>query len=191
MERSYRGVALVGLAVVLAACGLACAGPGKPADRIETVRALYSAEVTGFVVERPAGAGPASATASAPAEATPPADLAAQPETAPSPSGDESSGLVAPPAAVADVRLDLRLSHSPGDELSGLTLEIGLLDSAGTEKEHYRIWVDAAGMAGGEKKVSNRLEDVPYVEGDRFVASVRSPVPAAERSLYKEFPVAP
>jgi hypothetical protein len=98
---------------------------------------------------------------------------------------------VAPPAAVADVRLDLRLSHSPGDELSGLTLEVGLVDTAGTEKEHSRIWVDAAGMTGGEKRVSNRLEDVPYVEGDRFVASVRSPVPAAERSLYKEFPVAP
>jgi len=185
-----RGFTHVGLAVALAACGLACAGPGKPADRIEMVRALYSAEVTGFVVERPAGAGQPAAPASTPAESAPPVDSAAQPETAPSPTGDESS-LVAPPAAVADVRLDLRLSHSPGDELSGLTLEVGLLDTAGAEKEHYRIWVDAAGMASGEKRVSNRLEDVPYVEGDRFVASVRSPVPAAERSLYKEFPVAP
>jgi hypothetical protein len=191
LKRLDRGFTLVGLAVALAACGLACAGPGKPADRIEAVRALYSAEVTGFVVERPAGAGQPAAPAAVPGEVAPPADSAAQSETAPSPAGDESSGLVAPPAPVADVRLDLRLRHSPGDELSGLTLEVGLVDTAGTEKEHYRIWVDAAGMASGEKRVSNRHEDVPYVEGDRFVASVRSPVPAAERSLYKEFPVAP
>jgi hypothetical protein len=195
LKRLGNGLILGGFALALAASALSCAGPGRPADRIETVRALYRAEVTGFVVERPAGAAPA-APASAPTETaalatSAPVDAAAPPGTAPSPTGDEASGLVAPPAAAADVRLDVQLSHSPGDELSGLTLEVSLLDTAGAEKEHYRIWVDAAGMAGGEKKVSYQLEDVPYVEGDRFVASVRSPVPTAERNLYKEFPVAP
>jgi hypothetical protein len=196
LKRFEKGLILGGFGLALAASALSCGGPGRPADRIETVRALYHAEVTGFVVERPAGVAQAAAPAAAPAEtaaidSSAPADSAAVPETAPSPTGDESTGLVAPAAAAADVRLDVRLSHSPGEELSGLTLEVGLLDTAGAEKEHYRIWVDAAGMAGGEKKVSYQLEDVPYVEGDRFVASVRSPVPAAERSLYKEFPVAP
>jgi len=68
-------------------------------------------------------------------------------------------------------------------------LGLNLLGADGSEKEHYRIWVDGSGLGSGEKRLSYRLEDVPYQEGDRFVASVRTPVPAAERSLYKEFPV--
>ena len=143
------------------------------------VEALYRAEVTGFVVE-------ASQPAPAAAEPASPPPV----ETPVSPGDDGGTGLVAPPAPVSDVQLDLKLTHQPGEELAGLTLEVGLLDPAGTEKEHYRIWVDASGLTTGEKRLSYRLEDVPYVEGDRFVASVRTPVPAAERGLYKEFPVA-
>ncbi len=173
--RRSRALALWSCCAVLAT-GLGCAGKARPADRIEAVRALYRAEVTGFIVESPALPSPSPAPAA---------------ETVPSPSADEGSGLVAPATPVSDIRLDLRLAHTPGDELSGLTLEVGLLDATGAEKEHYRIWVDAAGLGGGDKRVSYRLEDVPYQEGDRFVASVRTPVPAAERSLYKEFPVAP
>jgi hypothetical protein len=184
-----RSIAL-GCLAALAACALSCGGGARPADRIEAVRALYQAEVTGFVVERPAVVpDPAEAPAPIAAALAPPTEPRAG--TAPSTAGDEGSGLVAPPSPVSDVRLDLLLRHLPGEELAGLTVEVGLLDTAGTEKEHYRIWIDAAGLAGGEKKVSYRLEDVPYVEGDRFVASVRSPLPKSERSLYKEFPVAP
>jgi hypothetical protein len=162
------------VALLLVACGTGL----RPADRIETVRALYRAEITGFVVEPPQVATPAAAPAPPPTE------------TAASPGDDGGTGLVAPPAPVSDVQLDLKLTHQPGEELGGLTLEVGLIDPAGSEKEHYRIWVEASGLATGEKRVSYRLEDVPYVEGDRFVASVRTPVPAAERGLYKEFPVA-
>jgi len=160
--------------VVLATAALGCAGKARPADRIETVRALYASDVTGFVVERPA---------------VQPTSPAATAGTAASPAADEGTGLVAPPAPVSDVRLDLKLAHAPGEELSGITLEVGLLGADGAEKEHYRIWVDGSGLGSGEKRLSYRLEDVPYQEGDRFVASVRTPVPAAERSLYKEFPV--
>ncbi len=167
-------VSVAPVALLFVACGAGL----RPADRIETVRALYRAEVTGFVVEAP------EAAAAAPEPAPPLV------ETAASPGDDGGTGLVAPAAPVSDVQLDLKLTHQPGEELAGLTLEVGLLDPAGSEKEHYRIWVDASGLGTGEKRVSYRLEDVPYVEGDRFVTSVRTPVPAAERGLYKEFPVA-
>lgn len=169
--------AALAASILVAALAAGCGADPRPADRIETVRALYRAEVTGFVVEgspEPVAAAPASA-----------------PETAPSPEADDGgSGLVAPPVPASDVVLDLRLRHEPGEEIAGLTVEVGLLDPAGTEKEHYRIWIEAAGAATGEKLVTYRLEDVPYVEGDRFVAEVRTPVPASERALYKEFPVA-
>ena len=169
--------AALAASVLAAALASGCGANLRPADRIESVRALYRAEITGFTVE------------------SSPAPVAAEPapavETAPSPGADDGgSGLVAPPVPASDVVLDLLLRHEPGEELGGLTVEVGLLDPAGTEKEHYRIWIDAAGAASGEKRVTYRLEDVPYVEGDRFVAEVRTPVPANERILYKEYPVA-
>ena len=62
--------------------------------------------------------------------------------------------------------------------------------AGGTEAifQHFSLttednWhIHASGLATGEKRVSYRLEDVPYVEGDRFVASVRTPVFESARS---------
>ena len=108
---------LAPLALLLVGCGAGL----RPADRIETVRALYRAEVTGFVVEAPQAV-PAAAEPATP----PPA------ETAVSPGDDGGTGLVAPPAPVSDVALDLKLTHQPGEELAGITLEVGDIIITGT-----------------------------------------------------------
>ena len=171
------------LATAASAASLAaasCAPRAGPADRVERLRAHYTAEISGFMVDEPAAAAPSPqpGVVSAPA-----AEAAA--------TGEGEAELVAPPPAGSDVELDLRIRHDSPERLSGLTLEVGLLDPAGKEKEHYRIWVDSSGIeAGASGAVRYRLEDVPYVAGDRFAVEVRRGVPAGERGLYKEFPVA-
>ncbi len=157
-----------------------CAPRSGPADRVERLRAHYSAEITGFVVHEPAAAAPSPQPGVAKAPAAEAAAI-----------GEGEAGLVAPPPAVSDVELDLRIRHDSPERLSGLTVEVGLRDSAGREKEHYRIWIDTLAIEPGASGVLRyRLEDVPYVAGDRFSVEVRPGVPAGERGLYKEFPVA-
>ena len=157
-----------------------CAPRSGPADRVERQRAHYSAELTGFVVDEPAAPAPSPQPG---ATSAPAAEAAAV--------GTGEAELVAPPPAASDVELDLRIRHDSPERLAGLTLEVGLLDPAGKEKEHYRIWVDTSAIEpGAPAAVRYRLDDVPYVAGDRFAVEVRRGVPANERAMYKEFPVA-
>jgi hypothetical protein len=158
-------VCLAASAGAAALAGGACAPRQGPADRVERLRAGYTAEVTGFVVDQPA------------------AEAAA--------TGEGEAELVAPQPPVSDVELDLSIRQDGPERLSGLTLEVALLDPAGQEKAHYRIWVDTPALQpGASGPLRYRLEDVPYVAGDRFAVEVRRQVPPGERGMYKEFPVA-
>jgi hypothetical protein len=145
---------------ILAACAA-----GDPGARVEELRTRHTATLQGFVVRQQ------------PAEALNAAAPAA-----------EGESLVAPPPAVSDVVLDLTLRRDSDERLSGITLEVGLVDPRGKEKEHYRIWIATPTLERGTAApVSYALEDVAYQAGDVFVVEVRAPVPAAERALYREF----
>jgi hypothetical protein len=101
---------------------------------------------------------------------------------------EDGKGLVAPAEVTSDVVLDIVVRHDSREKLPGITVEVELADGARREKEHYRVWIDTPRIERGPgAQVSYVLEDVPYVEGDAFFVEVRSPVPAAERGLYREF----
>jgi len=173
-------VCLAASAGAAALAGGACAPRQGPADRVERLRSGYTAELTGFVVDQPAAPAPSPQPGTA---STGAAEAAA--------TGEGEAELVAPPPPVSDVELDLSLRQDGEEQLSGLTVEVALLDPAGREKEHYRIWIDTAALQpGASGQVRYRLEDVPYVAGDRFAVEVRREVPPGERGMYKEFPVA-
>ena len=84
--------------------------------------------------------------------------------------------------------LDLLIEHDDtGDPLPGITLDVSMADSSGTEKARRRIWVDTSRVGPGGAQTSMELDDLPYQPGDGFFAEVRSPVPAGDRGDYREF----
>lgn len=88
-----------------------------------------------------------------------------------------------------DVLIDVLIgTESSGEVLPGLTLDIDHVDSSRELKERYLYWVDTSKvLKGSNTQVTIVIEDVDYEEGDAFSVSVRSAVPAEERSGYREF----
>jgi hypothetical protein len=94
----------------------------------------------------------------------------------------------AEPGGQPKIVLDLLIEHDDtGEALPGITLDVSMADSSGTEKAHRRIWVDTSRVGPGGAQTSLQLDDLPYQPGDGFFAEVRSPVPAGDRSDYREF----
>ena len=86
-----------------------------------------------------------------------------------------------------EIVLDVLLERDGRDVLPGLTVEVSMADPTGAEKAHRRAWLDASKLGAGGLQTEIVLDDVPYAPGDGFFVEVRSPIPAAERSEYREF----
>jgi len=142
----------------------------SPEDKIAALRSYYQAEFNGFLVSQT----PVEPDA---------ADAVAVEE------GEASEPEIATEVELRTVLLlDLLVQHSSPERLPGITVDVSMVDSQEREKEHWRVWVETADLAKAtHKQVSHEVEVDNYEEGDGFWAEVRHPIPAAERSEYREF----
>jgi hypothetical protein len=87
-----------------------------------------------------------------------------------------------------EIVLDVLVRFDGSEPLPGLTLDLSMADPARREKAHRRVWIEVAGIQKGPgSQLTVTLDDLPYQSGDGFFVEVRTPVPAAERSEYREF----
>ncbi|MEE2777889.1 MAG: hypothetical protein VYE73_14130 [Acidobacteriota bacterium] len=169
MRASLLVVTIVVGAIMLAGCGPQL----TPEEKVEVLRSQYSAELTSLtVLQDPQNE-----------EAEPAADKeggAAELDT---------TGLdLDQPALRTDVVLDILVSTTSQDYLSGITIDLQHVDGERNEKSLQNLWVDTSSLIrGGGTQVSHVLEDVDYVAGDGFWVEVRSPVGIEERPDYREF----
>jgi len=93
-----------------------------------------------------------------------------------------------PASGQQQILLDLLLERDGvGEPIPGITLDVSMADAQGVEKAHRRVWVEAAGLGPGGLQTAITLEGLPFEPGDGFYVEVRSPVPEAERTEYREF----
>lgn len=170
--------AALGAAVLFALIGCE---QQTPAERVAELRSNYVAEINpeGFVVRELPLVEPESSV-----EEMPEGEGEAGSDGEPSAAGEEAEEV----PTRKDVVLDILIRNEGRENLPGLTVDISMVDAAGNEKRHWRAWIDTSQIFRGPgTQVSYTLEDVPYEPGDGFHAEVRSPVPPAERSEYREF----
>ncbi|HVS16220.1 MAG TPA: hypothetical protein VMV46_20065 [Thermoanaerobaculia bacterium] len=148
----------------------------SPEEQVESVRAETTVELLSFAISETPVEEPDAAAEEAAAE------VAEEPAEPAEPASE-------PAAAVrTDVILDLLVSTNANEPLSGITVEYEHVDAAETVKDRRRLWLDTANLVrGAGAQLSLVVEDVEYQEGDGFSVSVRTPVPEAERSEYREF----
>lgn len=192
MRKTSRWLPAARLFVAALAAGLiaGCARQ-SPAERVAELRGNYAAELKNFVVrevpapgfEAPAAEGEVAAAEAAAGEA-----------------GEEAIETAVP--VQTNVLLDVLIRHDNKENLPGLTLEVAQVAEGGPaeatweevlaspqRKATWRIYIDTSALAPGlGTSVTHLLEDVEgYAPGDRFVVTVRHPVPPAERGEYREF----
>ena len=92
-----------------------------------------------------------------------------------------------PAAASQQIVLDVLVEWAGGEALPGITLDVSMADATGKEKAHRRVFADVSKVDRGGAQISLVLDELPYRAGDGFFVEVRVPVPAAERSEYREF----
>lgn len=176
-----------GALIALAGCR-----PSDPVERVAEARNAYKAELTGFYAKEvelaPEGEDMllmeegAEAADGAQGGEEPAAESAAGEEAV---EGEEAEVEV---PTRTDLVLDVIVAHEGSESLSGLTLDITLVDAGQNEKDHWLWWVETDGMPkGDQRQFSYTLEDVDYAEGDGLLVEVRDPVPAAARGDYREF----
>lgn len=106
--------------------------------------------------------------------------------------GAEGEDLAEEVPVATDVVLDILVGTKGQETLDGLTVEVEQVDSAGNVKDRRLLWLDTSNVLRGQgSQMAVVLEDVDYADGDAFAVTLVSPVPAAERSEYREFDTAP
>jgi hypothetical protein len=165
--------------------GLAACAPSSPEEKVAEIRSLYSARLNGFVVEEEPLLPEVELAAGEDAEVAVEAEPAAE-------EADSEGEMPVQIPVKQRVLLDILIQHDSYDKLPGITVDISMADSAGAEKNHWRVWFDTADInKANVTQFTHVLEDVSYQEGDGFFAEVRHPVPAEERGEYREFAAAP
>lgn len=172
---------------------VACA-PKSPAEKVASMREHYTAKLNGFVVkEKPAPQGAVEGNAVSQGEksgaekAPESAQKEAEKTTAASSAG-EGTGATAENGQTKNLMLDILVSNDSFKSLPGITLDISMVDKSGKEIEHRRLWVNTSKVVlGSPVQVSDVLKNVPYQQGYGINVEVRKPIPAAERSEYREF----
>lgn len=163
MRPLLRAGASIGAVTLLGLFAFAC-GPTDPYLQIEKSRAQYEAQMQGgfYVDERVV-------------EREPVLD-------------SEGMEVSIEPDVEKDVLLDFLVKNGADQPLDGITVEVEHVDSTGELKQAHRIYVDVSSVGKGNVgQFSERLINVDYVDGDAFAVSIRTPVPEAERSAYREF----
>ena len=104
--------------------------------------------------------------------------------------GEVSADSVAEPIeVVTEILLDILVSMDVDDPgLEGVTIDLTQVDSEMNEKARHTLWIEKppTSRATGSQ-LARTLENVDYAPGDMFHVEVRVPVPADQRSEYREF----
>lgn len=175
------------IAAVMAALALlvtvACA-PKSPEERVASLRPYYKARLVSFMVK-------AEPVPEAPAELMDAEEGVAEgaEEVADESVTDEEMPAEQEDVAIRqDVALEILLQHDSPEKLSGITLDVEMVDSDRNPKNSWKVWVDTSKLPKATgTQFTHLLEEVDYVEGDGFNVEVRSPIPPEERSEYREF----
>jgi hypothetical protein len=176
-------VSLATAFVVVSVLLIGCA-PKSPEEKVAQLRSRYKARLNGFIVQEE------------PVEEMS-ATLEGMPEEMPETPVEAAEGLeegelgegepMAVPVA-QKILLDILIQHDSTEKLPGVTVDISMVDPSEQEKAHWRVWIDTSGMAKATPtQFTHILEEVAYEEGDGFSAEIRQPVPAEDRSEYREF----
>lgn len=178
IPRRY-GVGLILLAaVVIAACA-----PKSPEEKVAGLRGFYSARLNGFILEEEP-----MVTEVPELEAV---EIVGEGEVD-GVATEELMEETSPVEVEETVRLDILIQHRSDEILPGLTVDVSMVDSSENEKGHWRVWFDTSEVTKATvTQFTHILEDVGYEEGDGFFVEVRHPVPADERSEYREFSSVP
>jgi hypothetical protein len=158
------------LAVLATALAVGCAGK-SPEEKVAGIRALYSARLNGFIIEEePLPVAEVEIDESADAEVL------------------EEEVMIEPTPIRQQARLDILILHDSYELLPGVTVDISMANSAGEEKNHWRVWFDTSDVGKASvTQFTHVLEDISYEEGDGFFAEVRNPIPVDEWEEYREF----
>lgn len=171
---------IVGLLSVALLSG-ACSKPSHQ-ERTAKARTRYVAELSSFLVQQE----PIESVAE-PLETVADDSQGAVDETVVGDGGEEPSETSV--ELIQNVLLDIVIRHDSFDKLPGLTVDITMADGD-REVQSWRVWFDTAGIDKGPGvQYSHTLENVDYQPGFGFSAEVRFPVPAEERSEYREFSI--
>lgn len=171
---------ILGLLSVVLLSG-ACSKPSHE-ERISRARARYVAELSSFLVRQQPIESAVESMEPAAEDADGTVDAIAAGD-----GGEES--WEASVDLSQDVLLDIVIRHDSFDKLPGLTVDITMADGD-QEVRSWRVWFETAGIEKGPgAQYSHTLENVDYQPGFGFSAEVRFPVPAAERSEYREFSI--
>lgn len=166
------------LALVALALAAGCAEK-SPIERMEAIRAEYSASLNGFVVKAP--------------EPEPMDEVDAEADT--EEVGEVDDELAAALAAEAvtgpvasNILLDFVVRTNSDETLPGVTVDVTMGNAAG-EKERWEVWIDSSELTprGPGMQLTHELEGVMYEEGDGFHVEVRHPIPEEERNTYREY----
>jgi hypothetical protein len=164
--------------------------PMSPIDRLEAQRGQYTVELTSFILEQEPLDVLIEASPSEP-------DAALEETTEEGTEGGTEEGtaedteegtdeLAVEPMLRTNVVLDLLVS-TEGDPLPGISVDFEHVDANRNMKERRLLWLETAELVKGVGvQLSAVVDDVDYQEGDGFHVEVRSPVPEAERSEYRE-----
>jgi hypothetical protein len=158
--------------------GLVACSPKSPEEKVAQVRSLYKARLNGFIVrEEPVGG----------VEEVVVTEISAE-EQVEEVIEEEALESFEPVPVVQEVLMDILIQHDSAEKLSGLTVDISMVDGQGNDKGHWQVWFDTADIPKATPtQFTHILEDIGYVEGDGFFVEVRQPVPASEYGDYKEF----
>lgn len=186
-----RRIATFALAAAALTAVLGSCAQRSPEERVAELRSSYEATLQNFVIretplvdEAPAFEGEEAAAEQAPAE-TEEAALGGE--------------LIEEVPVRQDVVLDILVRHGNRENLPGLTVEVAQLGEGASEemsweeiesssKATWRVYLDTAAIGRGHgNSVIHKLEDIDVAPGDRFVVTVRDPVPPADRGDYREF----
>ena len=191
MELPTRSLVMVALCVSLGLITVLACKQLTPEEELLQARSRYEATLNNFIVtqvplvaEIPEGEAIEGEGAEAePAEATAPGDDSVGEVEA---EGEEVLGEEVP--VRQDVTVDLTIRHESDNELDGITVDFYMSDGS-QEVANWKVWFDTGAVRADTPGVqfSHTFEDVDYQEGYGFAAEIRSPVPAAERSEYREF----
>jgi len=176
------------LLIVLVVLGaLASCAPTAPEDQVEEARAQTTVELLSFAVREQPLIAPVEDAADAADAAATESETATEEEGE---SAEEETAAVEPIEVPVrtDVLLDLLVASQADAPLDGITVELEQVDSNQAVKDTRMLWVETPNLARGVgAQVTVTVEDVDYTEGDGFRVDVESPVPANERSQYREF----
>lgn len=158
-----RRALLLGASLSLVLMPLAGCAEKDPFLALEAQRSQYTAQAQGFYVDERV------------IETDPVLDA----------SGNEVS---IEPNVEKDILLDILVKSEADDALAGLTVDLEHVDSTGNLKASHRFFLETGDVRRGTVGTfSEKLVNVDFTEGDGFTVNVRSPVPEAERSEYREF----